>query len=80
MFNRKYIAGTGIENEDIYPSPAESVLNVKAGNEDYYRIVDITGKEMMSGIVSGGQIQVGNLNSGVYFVQLGGRYTKIFKK
>ena len=35
-----------------------------------YRIVDITGKELLSGNVNGNLIQVGDLHSGIYFISL----------
>ncbi|MBQ6083546.1 MAG: T9SS type A sorting domain-containing protein [Bacteroidales bacterium] len=70
-------------NVTVYPNPANDVLNIELGdNQSDVVIYNSIGQvvrhiEMMSGNV---QINVADLNSGIYFVRVNGNVTKIVKK
>lgn len=56
----------------IYPNPMSTELNIWAGGYKnvQYRIVDITGKELLNGTANGNPINVSELHSGIYFVSI----------
>lgn len=64
-----------ISNFTIYPNPANNFINLELP-EGYrsslnYRILDLKGSELMSGITNkSSNIDVSNLASGVYFVKI----------
>jgi hypothetical protein len=62
----------GNHTVEIYPNPMNTELNVwvREYKNVEYRIVDITGKELLSGNVNGNPIQVGDLHPGIYFISL----------
>ena len=68
----------GIEEEtmntvSIYPNPATTVLNVEAVGYNTIEIVNLLGQTVYAAnATSNMQINVSNLNSGVYFVRLNG--------
>lgn len=68
----------GIEEEtmntvSIYPNPATTVLNVEAEGYNTLEIVNLLGQTVYTANATGSmQINVSNLNSGVYFVRLNG--------
>ena len=68
----------GIEEEtmntvSIYPNPATTVLNVEAEGYNTIEIVNLLGQTVYAAnATSNMQINVSNLNSGVYFVRLNG--------
>ena len=70
------------ENESIqlYPNPAEDILNVKFGNEKQYKVFEATGREVRSGYVKEGQINVVDLKAGIYFLRIDEKYFTVFKK
>ena len=61
----------------VYPNPAQNVLNINLesnGNEYGLRIVDILGNVVYDeATITTGQIDISNLNSGVYFYSLTSR-------
>ena len=74
-----------IEKQDVmvYPNPANSVLNIDLGETQSEVIVYnslgqmVKHVEMASGTV---QVNVEDLNAGVYFVKANGEVTKVIKK
>jgi hypothetical protein len=57
----------------LFPNPAENRLHVKVdnGNGIVYRILDIVGKQIISGTLNrNGEINVSSLDCGVYLFQL----------
>ena len=80
-------AGTDItENENvnvsIYPNPANNVLNVTANGYNKMEIINFLGQVVINENVSNTnfEVNVSNLNSGVYFVRLQGENGTITKK
>jgi hypothetical protein len=56
----------------VYPNPMNTELNVWVGGYKNveYSIMDITGKELLSGKANGAPIQVGDLHPGIYIINL----------
>ena len=55
----------------VYPNPAEEGLYVSGAEGSRYQIVDMNGREMISGtIVSNEQINLNKLNAGTYFIKV----------
>lgn len=76
----------GNENEDafqlrMYPNPVKSALHVEAIgiDESTYRIVNMLGQTVMRG-TNISEIQVGNLNNGVYFIEVSTENEKVSRK
>ncbi len=61
-----------IQNSElVFPNPAISFLNIASKNSTNYRIVNLTGSLIQSGIVNSfKQINIETLAHGVYFIQL----------
>ena len=65
------------ENENnaisIYPNPATSILNVNANGYNTVEIINMLGQVVYNTTMNdNAQINVRNLNDGVYFVRLNG--------
>ena len=56
----------------VYPNPAEGVITVVGGSGEY-RIANVMGQVLMTGVLSGElqQVEVSRLPSGMYFVTVG---------
>jgi hypothetical protein len=58
----------------VYPNPAQSEINFKTTinlNENAnYSVIDISGKVVISGTLANKKVDVSNLTSGLYFVNL----------
>ena len=67
LLNLNDMAGT---EHAVYPNPVQTVLNIRLEGEKSFEILDITGKKMLQGITSG-RIEVGQLESGMYFIRTG---------
>ncbi len=64
----------------IYPNPAVNVIHIKNLSDDVdYKIVDIHGKLMSQGITIGNEIDISNLSSGLYFVDIIGDKREILR-
>ncbi|MCX6309361.1 MAG: hypothetical protein NTY32_11205 [Bacteroidia bacterium] len=65
---------TNDEKLIIYPQPATDVLYIKHGLRKMfsYRILDSTGRNVQEGSCENHSISVNNLNSGLYFLVVGG--------
>jgi len=83
------LAGVGIANNatanvTIYPNPASTVLNVNAEGFNKVEITNLLGQVVMADAISSqAQLNVSNLNEGIYFVRLSGdngTYTQKFIK
>ena len=67
---------TGVEENEvvfgIYPNPAESVLNIKANASSFeYQLINSIGQVVMSGVANGNaELNVSELNNGVYFLKV----------
>ncbi|MFY0603957.1 MAG: T9SS type A sorting domain-containing protein [Flavobacteriaceae bacterium] len=76
--------GSSNFNDDliIYPNPVKNIVNV---NPSYnvnanYRIVDLTGKTIMSGSMLNNTIDVSKLKTGVYLLELSDEEEKFVQK
>jgi len=73
---------TMLESVEIFPNPTNKTLNVKfkTGTDLWFSILDIRGCEIKSGQLTNNQIQVDDLNSGLYFLLLKSeKWTHTFK-
>ena len=62
-----------VSEVSIYPNPATSVLNVSAAGYNQVEIINMFGQVVYSNSISNNaQINVSDLNDGVYFVRLSG--------
>ena len=67
---------TGVEENEVilgvYPNPAESVLYINANAASYeYQMINSVGQVVMSGVANGNvQLNVNDLNNGVYFLKV----------
>lgn len=66
----------------MYPNPAENVLNISTVNEVDITISDFLGQTVVSqsAVNNGGQIDISNLASGIYFVNFTQNSSTITKK
>lgn len=65
----------------VYPNPVTSSINIKTNDQlKTYKIIDITGKEVLSGKFITNAIQTPSLISGVYFVIINTSKKSIVKK
>ena len=65
---------------DIYPNPASNVINVLAFESNTISIFNANGVKVMEKIVPFGyyqQVDISELNKGIYFVQNGSTTTKL---
>jgi len=78
------LPGLALNTIKLYPNPASSVLNIKAGNTpvSHYAIYDITGKRIEEQNITGAtdiSINVENLTAGIYFIAVNGQHLKFVK-
>ncbi len=66
---------SGVKASGIYPNPAVKELRVSGRVEGGgYQISDVTGKRLMSGVLSNsGSIDVSTLSAGLYLIQVAGK-------
>ncbi len=66
----------------IYPNPTESVIYFK--NSEFsnvsFQVLDISGKVVLTGMVSNAQIDLSELHSGTYFIHMNTVHYKIIKQ
>jgi hypothetical protein len=76
------ITETTTDKVSIYPNPANNVLHVTANGYNKMEIINFLGQVVMSENVSNAnfEVNVSNLNSGVYFVRLQGENGTITNK
>ena len=78
------VSGVGIQDVDapqfsIYPNPATSILNVEG--EGLAEVYNALGQMVISENVNGNaQLNVSNLETGVYFVRMNGGSQRFIKK
>ncbi len=80
--------GVQIANEsniyefNIYPNPVENILNISLQDErkTSFKIYNLMGQEVKSGNVSQTEINVSNLNSGIYIFEMNDGQKTITKK
>ena len=75
----------GNENEElvVYPNPTDGLITVKAlgaGSSQKYRIANILGQTLMSGVVNDRILDVSALSSGIYFLFINGQTVKLMKQ
>lgn len=65
-------------NSIVYPNPnSGGELNVKTNRDASYQIFNLTGEEILSGIVTEGPIDIGGFARGMYFVKVNNQTHKI---
>jgi hypothetical protein len=78
---RQFTSVDEISNSDIrlFPQPANDVINISVDQESDlisdYRLLDLTGKEILSGKVRDNTVDVHALPSGMYILHLNGQKT-----
>lgn len=75
---------TAVENRfDIYPNPAEDVINIELGENASDVVIYNSLGQMVKNIgemIGNVQISISELNAGMYFVKVGGSVVKIVKR
>lgn len=66
----------------LYPNPVEGELNVSFANSDGYsfRIINTLGQQLSVGQLSGNLVDVSNLSTGIYIIELNKGDKRIVKK
>lgn len=61
-----------IEGLKIYPNPAKDVINITTSNFDPKTVViyDVLGKQVLKTVITSQPINISNLKSGVYIVNI----------
>ena len=75
------IGNNAMANLSIYPNPATTVINiagVEAGSA--YVIRNIAGATIEQGELNNAQVNVAELATGIYFLEIGGKTVKFIKK
>ncbi|XDZ53792.1 hypothetical protein FlaCF_0840 [Flavobacterium tructae] len=54
----------------LYPNPVKDILNVYNVENEEYKIFNISGQEVLSGIIQTGQINVETLPDGIYVIKV----------
>ena len=73
----------GNEELVVYPNPTDGLITVKAlgaGSSQKYRIANILGQTLMSGVVNDRILDVSALPSGIYFLSMNGQTVKLMKQ
>ncbi|MEO1419016.1 MAG: T9SS type A sorting domain-containing protein [Bacteroidota bacterium] len=66
---------------DFFPNPANRFLNVKGAEaETSYTIYNLSGQQIIRGILRNGRIDIRTLDDGVYILQLGESQRKFIKQ
>jgi Secretion system C-terminal sorting domain/PKD domain len=62
----------GLQNVQVYPNPADNVLNINTQESLSFEIVSLLGAKVMSGEIATGtqQVDIQNIASGVYMLKL----------
>jgi len=76
---------TDLEDFTMYPNPVQgNALNIQINDEEQevisYRIVSLLGQVLKTGTIQDSQVQLGNLKSGVYLLELTMDGEKVVKK
>lgn len=77
------IQGQETENLKIYPNPAENILNIEPSESGFVKILDITGRVILSQEHAGNKsltIDISALNPGIYLIETGTSDTTKFIK
>lgn len=72
-----------LSNISIYPNPTSNIVFVEGLTSDFnYKVFDIQGRTINDGIINNqnNQVQLTNLNSGVYFIKIFDDNTSVTKK
>lgn len=75
------ISNTAADNKPVvyYDSTKDALITSKAENQKY-GIYNVTGMQMISGIVTTNSINVSNLSKGLYLIKIGDSTMKFIKK
>jgi len=75
------ISNTSADNKPVvyYDSTRDALITSKAENQKY-GIYNVTGMQMISGIVTTNSINVSNLSKGLYLIKIGDSTMKFIKK
>jgi hypothetical protein len=87
FFYKKPVGATGgitppaVESNtlSVYPNPAGNTLYIKGGGNVAARIHDLTGKTVLSRVLSKPEIDVSGLSRGLYFLTVNNRTVKFIK-
>ena len=71
-----------VDNIKMYPNPAQSYITISGNHLDIneVRIFDITGKEVINTKLLNNQVDISQLQSGMYLVNIIGDNVDVFKK
>jgi regulation of enolase protein 1 (concanavalin A-like superfamily) len=66
----------------VYPNPVDEILNIDIAQNSTYVLIDMMGKVLVSGNLTAGknELQLGNYESGLYFLKIGNSSNIFIKK
>ncbi len=64
----------------IFPNPATNIVNIYGIEKFDYQILDMTGRTITAGVCSNGQINVENINAGIYLLKINTQRKSYSKK
>jgi len=74
------IHDANVEKPKVYYSSATNSLIIKNIKNQKYDIYNITGMQILSGILNAEEINVSNLSKGIYLIKIGNSTVKFIKK
>ena len=76
----KAINKISIEKFNVYPNPAEAIININGIESGNFNIFNISGQKVLSGSYSNARINVSQLQAGIYAVNINGSVVRFIKK
>ena len=72
VYNPENVNSENSIDFDMFPNPVENILNVSFADnrKSSYKIFNINGQEIKAGMLNQKEINVSNLKSGIYFLEL----------
>jgi uncharacterized surface protein with fasciclin (FAS1) repeats len=64
------LASSTINNLNLYPNPAQSMLTVEGLNNQTFEVVNIYGTTVMQGVIENGSINIDQLTKGNYVIKV----------
>tara|TARA_B100001996_G_scaffold373201_1_gene350427 strand:- start:1639 stop:4083 length:2445 start_codon:yes stop_codon:yes gene_type:complete len=82
LTNTASIGDNELNTFSFYPNPADNLINIESNNINInkIKIYDMNGRFICNRRVINNSLNVGNLSSGIYFIEINGVFKKLIKK